>query len=242
MPGLLLCFVLRYDAHKRAQYLAALAAAGIDPDAPLATTLATPNTQTAYINLQRITYFHCSLIGYFFGRACQSGGGSMDPRRTGLITATVSAEVFKAAQPALLYLVPFTLLPLLIMAYIKVGARSLVHTFTHMYTGRPAPNVARAVHPSLPDNQQTTNCINSPFMHTFRPWHNYPTCTYIVCYIRVFTLCTPSYQSALYKHTQTVEYLYFTHSSCSYEIRPVLKVGGHVVGTHAVRCSRMCPG
>ena len=39
---------------------------------------------------------------------------------TGLMTATVSSEVFKAAQPALLYLVPFTLLPLLTMAYLKV--------------------------------------------------------------------------------------------------------------------------
>lgn len=38
----------------------------------------------------------------------------------GLLTATVSSEVFKAAQPALLYLVPFTLLPLLLMAYLKV--------------------------------------------------------------------------------------------------------------------------
>lgn len=38
----------------------------------------------------------------------------------GLLTATVSSEIFKAAQPALLYLVPFTLLPLLTMAYFKV--------------------------------------------------------------------------------------------------------------------------
>lgn len=38
----------------------------------------------------------------------------------GLLTATVSSEVFKAAQPALLYLVPFTLLPLMTMAYLKV--------------------------------------------------------------------------------------------------------------------------
>lgn len=50
-----------------------------------------------------ITYFHCSLLGYFIG----------------LITATLSSEIFKEAQPALLYLVPFTLLPLLTMAYVK---------------------------------------------------------------------------------------------------------------------------
>lgn len=76
MPGLLLCFVLRYDAYKKAQGLTG----------------------------SRLTYFHCSLLGYFLG----------------LLTATVSSEVFKAAQPAMMYLVPFTLLPLLTMAYLKV--------------------------------------------------------------------------------------------------------------------------
>ena len=45
----------------------------------------------------------------------------------GLLTATVSSEVFKAAQPALLYLVPFTLLPLLTMAYLKVRRKSWVN-------------------------------------------------------------------------------------------------------------------
>ena len=55
------------------------------------------------MRFNRITYFHCSLIGYFVG----------------LITASLSSEIFREAQPALLYLVPFTLLPLLIMAYLK---------------------------------------------------------------------------------------------------------------------------
>lgn len=84
MPGLLLCFVLRYDAYKKSQGLAA------------------PGS--------KLTYFHCSLLGYFLG----------------LLTATVSSEVFKAAQPALLYLVPFTLLPLLTMAYLKVSTNLFV--------------------------------------------------------------------------------------------------------------------
>lgn len=84
MPGLLLCFVLRYDAYKKSQGLAG----------------------------SRLTYFHCSLLGYFLG----------------LLTATVSSEVFKAAQPALLYLVPFTLLPLLTMAYLKVSNGTRVWT------------------------------------------------------------------------------------------------------------------
>jgi len=92
MPGLLLCFVMRYDAYKRAQH-AKLAEAGI----PL------PK------HWQRLSYFHCSLFGYFLG----------------LLTATISSEVFKAAQPALLYLVPFTLLPLFAMAWMKGDLRSM---------------------------------------------------------------------------------------------------------------------
>ncbi|KAK3587145.1 hypothetical protein CHS0354_006785 [Potamilus streckersoni] len=94
MPGLLLCFVLRYDAYKRSQLTSV--EMGVPPP---------PN----YV--QKITYFHCSLIGYFLG----------------LLTATVSSEVFKAAQPALLYLVPFTLLPLLTMAYLKGDLRRMWH-------------------------------------------------------------------------------------------------------------------
>lgn len=94
MPGLLLCFVLRYDTYKKAQLLST--ETGVPPP---------PN----YV--QRISYFHCSLLGYFLG----------------LLTATVSSEVFRAAQPALLYLVPFTLLPLLTMAYLKGDLRRMWH-------------------------------------------------------------------------------------------------------------------
>ena len=60
MPGLLLCFVMRYDAYKKAQH-AKMAEAGI----PLPS------------NWTRISYFHCSLFGYFLG----------------LLTATISSEV-----------------------------------------------------------------------------------------------------------------------------------------------------
>jgi len=92
MPGLLLCFVMRYDAYKRAQ-AARMAENGI----PLPS------------NWYRLSYFHCSLFGYFLG----------------LLTATISSEVFKAAQPALLYLVPFTLFPLFGMAWLKGDLRSM---------------------------------------------------------------------------------------------------------------------
>jgi signal peptide peptidase-like protein 3 len=94
MPGLLLCFVMRYDAYKRAQ-AKRMADAGI----PLPS------------HWHKISYFHCSLLGYFLG----------------LLTATVSSEFFKAAQPALLYLVPFTLFPLFLMAYLKGDLKSMWH-------------------------------------------------------------------------------------------------------------------
>lgn len=94
MPGLLLCFVLRYDAYKKSQTIS------VDTGVPPPPTY-----------VQRLTYFHCSLVGYFLG----------------LLTATVSSEVFKAAQPALLYLVPFTLLPLFTMAYLKGDLRRMWH-------------------------------------------------------------------------------------------------------------------
>ncbi|XP_064652407.1 signal peptide peptidase-like 3 isoform X2 [Lineus longissimus] len=93
MPGLLLCFVLRYDAYKKTQLIST--EAGLPP----------PHMYN------KVTYFHCSLIGYFLG----------------LLTATVSSEVFRAAQPALLYLVPFTLLPLVTMAYLKGDLRRMWH-------------------------------------------------------------------------------------------------------------------
>lgn len=86
MPGLLLCFVLRYDNYKKQR----LEGEGFAP-------IAAGNI------INRVRYFHCTLIGYFIG----------------LITATIASEVNRSAQPALLYLVPFTLLPLVTMAYLK---------------------------------------------------------------------------------------------------------------------------
>ena len=53
MPGLLLCFVLHYDTYKRSQVQ--LAQHGIPMPANY---------------VQRVSYFHCSLIGYFLGEQC----------------------------------------------------------------------------------------------------------------------------------------------------------------------------
>lgn len=87
MPGLLLCFVLRYDNYKKQA----------NGEVPISG------------RMQRVSYFHCTLIGYFVG----------------LLTATVASRIHRAAQPALLYLVPFTLLPLLTMAYLKGDLRRM---------------------------------------------------------------------------------------------------------------------
>ncbi|XP_046839970.1 signal peptide peptidase-like 3 [Xenia sp. Carnegie-2017] len=51
----------------------------------------------------KIKYFHCSLIGYFVG----------------LLGATIVSEVYQTAQPALLFLVPSTLLPVLVIGYLQ---------------------------------------------------------------------------------------------------------------------------
>ncbi|UJR30715.1 hypothetical protein I4U23_018235 [Adineta vaga] len=88
MPGLVLCFVLRYESRKR--------------------TINLYNNDPLLL-INRLTYFQCSLFGY-----C-----------AGLITATISSEIFKCAQPALLFLVPFTLLPLLLIAYLKGDLNSM---------------------------------------------------------------------------------------------------------------------
>jgi len=63
-----------------------------------------------------LTYSECSLLSVVF--VCVT---CCHCAVLGLVTSTVSSELFQAAQPALLYLVPFTLLPLIFMAYLKVG-------------------------------------------------------------------------------------------------------------------------
>lgn len=51
MPGLLLCFVLRYDNYKKQ-------ANGEVPG---------PGNMSG--RMQRVSYFHCTLIGYFVGES-----------------------------------------------------------------------------------------------------------------------------------------------------------------------------
>ena len=88
MPGLLLCFVMRYDAYKKAQV-------SLTMDISQLQCILQKNNKWYYFFLfaqarkmaeagvplpnswHRISYFHCSLFGYFLG----------------LLTATVSSEV-----------------------------------------------------------------------------------------------------------------------------------------------------
>lgn len=87
----------------------------------------------------------------------------------GLLTATVASRIHRAAQPALLYLVPFTLLPLLTMAYLKVlslssqteGGKSSVLTCL-LFPGRPAAYVVR----TFPHQVQQLS-LSGGMMH---PW------------------------------------------------------------------------
>lgn len=53
MPGLLLCFVLRYDNYKKQ-------ASGDSCGAPGPANLSG--------RMQKVSYFHCTLIGYFVGK------------------------------------------------------------------------------------------------------------------------------------------------------------------------------
>ncbi|CAF0986069.1 unnamed protein product [Brachionus calyciflorus] len=132
IPGLLLCFVLRFDAFKRSQVSQNLLPEeelnDLNKTQPSRCKTSKPKLRRYFsypsnlrgfiaksktnhvkfsirnlIRFRSMSYFHCSLIGYFFG----------------LFTATMSSEIFREAQPALLFLVPFTLLPLIIMAYVK---------------------------------------------------------------------------------------------------------------------------
>lgn len=55
MPGLLLCFVLRYDNYKKQASGEATSPANMSG------------------RMQRVSYFHCTLIGYFVGELRRGG-------------------------------------------------------------------------------------------------------------------------------------------------------------------------
>lgn len=127
IPGLLLCFVLRFDAHKRNQlaFNFDVEKSRDTKEEKLATGFINSNNlkySASFLRLYRLfyrnfnsvqmkrwSYFRCSLVGYFFG----------------LFIATMSSEIFREAQPALLFLVPSILFPLIMMAYLNGDLNSM---------------------------------------------------------------------------------------------------------------------
>ncbi|KAF3848981.1 hypothetical protein F7725_015478 [Dissostichus mawsoni] len=107
MPGLLLCFVLRYDNYKK-QANGEVPISDACSASPISTAL---SSDTLWVSKQSMEGWISRVIN-----------NDLSP---GLLTATVASRIHRAAQPALLYLVPFTLLPLLTMAYLKGDLRRM---------------------------------------------------------------------------------------------------------------------
>ena len=76
--------------------------------------------------LQRWSYFGTTLLGYALGEQWNAWLGSVHVHMicpvmaAGLVLASVVVDLTGAAQPALLYLVPGVLLPLLLKAFVQV--------------------------------------------------------------------------------------------------------------------------
>ena len=102
VPGLLLCFALRFDIYK--QHLQSHAGKHFEA------TNKTPARTTLW---QQLFYFKYSMIGYLFGMLL-TGWLSMVMRGCG------SNSAFVTSPSALLFLVPSTLVPFLVLAYFKV--------------------------------------------------------------------------------------------------------------------------
>ena len=99
LPGLLLCFAMRYD------------------HAVMRATMATDRISLA---CSKWSYFQISICGYALGMQQTVCNSILPLLSTGLIFAAVAAEMFSSPQPALLYLVPCTLIPFVVKATIQV--------------------------------------------------------------------------------------------------------------------------
>ena len=99
LPGLLLCFAMRVDNENSISSGVGGARGGVLPHPLLG------KATKCVLCCRQWSYFSVALLGYAFG----------------LIVASFVADWYRAAQPALLYLVPGVLLPMIIKALLQVS-------------------------------------------------------------------------------------------------------------------------
>ena len=97
LPGLLLCFAMRVDNENS---ISSGASGGVLPHPLLG------KATKCVLCCRQWSYFTVALLGY----------------ASGLLIASFVADWYRAAQPALLYLVPGVLLPMIIKALLQVSA------------------------------------------------------------------------------------------------------------------------
>jgi signal peptide peptidase-like protein 3 len=108
LPGLLLCFAMRFDT--------------LGPPSGGGTAIANGGVTRLRMCFTRWSYFATALTGY----------------AVGLVIASIVVDITGAAQPALLYLVPSTLLPLLIKATVQGDIRTMWNG-PHFITAQSQP-------------------------------------------------------------------------------------------------------
>ena len=99
LPGLLLCFAMRFDNECPAAI--SLGGGVVGEGARRSFGKAT----RCLLCCRRWSYFTVALLGYALG----------------LLVASCVADWYRVAQPALLYLVPAVLIPMIVKAFIQVG-------------------------------------------------------------------------------------------------------------------------
>ena len=98
LPGLLLCFAMRVDNDSSVSLSLGGGGGGVSKSLSIA-------GRGLLLCCRQWSYFTVALIGYAIG----------------LIAASCIADWYRVAQPALLYLVPAVLIPMIIKAFLQVS-------------------------------------------------------------------------------------------------------------------------
>ena len=105
LPGLLLCFAMRVDNENSISSGVGGARGGVLPHPFLG------KATKCVLCCRQWSYFTVALLGY----------------ASGLLIASFVADWYRAAQPALLYLVPGVLVPMIIKALLQVSAYTIFY-------------------------------------------------------------------------------------------------------------------